>query len=186
VPPSTRHHFFSFNVLAALRAEWHTNNMKDEKFPITQAVRYLREHDLEFTVHLYNYIENGGTAVAAEQLGIEEHSVIKTIVLENELHKPVIALMHGDSQVSTKQLARLLGYKSTSPCDPKDVTKHTGYIVGGTSPFGTKTKIPIVMQESILTVPTAYINGGKRGFLVGVDPAQTQKILNARLADIAA
>lgn len=160
--------------------------MKNEKFPVTQAVRFLRDHKVEFTVHLYTYVENGGTEVASEQLGLDEHAVIKTIVLENEHGRPVIVLMHGDKQVSTKQLARLLGFKSTAPCDPKDVTRFTGYIVGGTSPFGTKTKIPVVMQESILGLERAYINGGKRGFLVGLTPADTQKLLDAKLADVAA
>ncbi|MFN8392802.1 MAG: Cys-tRNA(Pro) deacylase [Bdellovibrionota bacterium] len=160
--------------------------MKDDKIPVTQAIRFLRDQKIQFTPHLYDYVENGGTAVASEQLGFDESVVVKTIVLEDERQKPLIALMHGDKQVSTKQLARIIGAKSISPCDPKVVTKHTGYVVGGTSPFGTKTKLPVYIQQSIMPLPIVYINGGKRGFLVGVGPQDVLRALKAQPVEIAA
>ena len=159
--------------------------MKEEKYPITQAIRFLRDRKINFSIHLYEYIEHGGTEIASQELGLLEHHVIKTIVLEDELKKPVVVLMHGDKQVSTKQLGRILERKSITPCDPSVVTKHTGYLVGGTSPFGTKTKIPVFMEESIMALEVAYINGGKRGFLVGVSPLDAQKHLDAKLVHVA-
>lgn len=160
--------------------------MKSEKYPVSQAVRHLREHNIEFSAHVYSYVDHGGTKIAAEQLGIEEHKIIKTIVMEDESKKPLIVLMHGDREVSAQLLARRIGAKRITPCDPKDVTKHTGYIVGGTSPFGTKTKLPTYMEKSILDIDTAYINGGKRGFLVGLTPNDVLKSLAPTVVEVAA
>jgi Cys-tRNA(Pro) deacylase len=135
---------------------------------------------------LYDYVEHGGTAEAAHQLGFDEHRVVKTLVFENEKKEPLIVLMHGDRHVSTKQLARLRHVKSYAPCEPKTLTKHTGYIAGGTSPLGTKIPIPVIMQQTILDLDCIYLNGGKRGFLVGVDPRVIKQVLNAETADVAA
>ncbi len=159
--------------------------MKEEKYPITQAVRFLREHKINFSVHQYEYIEHGGTEVAANELGFPETAIVKTIVLEDENRKPLIVIMHGDKEVSTKNLARIINVKKITPCSPEVVTKHTGYIVGGTSPFGTKTKLPIYLESSILNLDTAYINGGKRGFLVGINPNDIKSSLSATLVEVA-
>ena len=158
--------------------------MKNEKYPITQAVRFLRERKIPFTVHLYEYVDHGGTQVASEQLGIEETKIIKTVVMEDESRKPLVVLMHGDKEVSTQKLARFIGAKKIVPCDPKDVTKHTGYIVGGTSPFGTKSPLRVFMESSISQIDTAYINGGKRGFLVGIKPEQVIASLAPQIVEV--
>ncbi len=160
--------------------------MSEPNYPVTQGVRFLRANKVEFVPLLYDYVDRGGTAVAAQQLKIEEHAIVKTIVFEDERKRPVIVLMHGDREVSAKTLARLRGTKSYLPCDPSVVTKHTGYVVGGTSPFGTKARLPVVMQESVLDINTVYINGGKRGFLVGVNPLQIKQILSAEILNVAA
>ena len=140
-------------------------------FPITQAVRFLREKKIEFVPRLYDYVEKGGTRESAKQLGVDEHAVVKTVVFETNDKKPLIVLMHGDREVSTKNLARYLNVKSVEPATPEKATKWTGYLVGGTSPFGTKTKIPVYVEQTIFELERIYINGGKRGFLVEIDPA---------------
>jgi Cys-tRNA(Pro) deacylase len=140
-------------------------------FPITQAVRFLREKKIEFVPRLYDYVEKGGTRESAKQLGVDEHAVVKTIVFETNERKPLIVLMHGDREVSTKNLARFLNVKSVEPAPPEKATKWTGYLVGGTSPFGAKTKVPVYAERSIFDLEKIYINGGKRGFLVEIDPA---------------
>jgi Cys-tRNA(Pro) deacylase len=147
------------------------------KTPVTTAVRALRTAKVEFTDHLYAYEEKGGTAVSARELGVDEHAVVKTLVMEDEKKKPLIVLMHGDRQVSEKQLARTIGVKTITPCSPEAAHKHTGYLVGGTSPFGTRTTLPVYMEETILDLPRIYINGGKRGYLVGIDPQELMRLL---------
>ena len=138
--------------------------MAKQDFPVTQAIRFLRSHNVAFEPRLYEYEERGGTAHSAECLGVDEHHVIKTIVCENEKKQGMIVLMHGDKHISTRQLARDLGMKHIDAADPKQANKWTGYLVGGTSPFGTKTVLPVYVEASILALDTIYINGGKRGF----------------------
>ncbi len=151
--------------------------MSQDKFPVTPAVRMLREHQVEFTSHLYAYESKGGTAVSARELGVDEHAVIKTLIMENERKEPLVVLMHGDCEVSTKALARLLGVKTIQPCAPAVADRHSGYQVGGTSPFGLRRALPIYMQESIAALPYLYINGGKRGYLVGLKPEDLVRVL---------
>jgi Cys-tRNA(Pro) deacylase len=155
-------------------------------FPITPAVRILREKKVAFTPHLYDYVERGGTAHSAASLKIDEHIVIKTIVLEDEGKHPLICLQHGDRDVSTKNLARILRVKTISPCDANVASRHTGYMVGGTSPFGTRKSIPIYLERSVSALPLIYINGGKRGFLVALEPAELIRVLAPMLVDAAA
>lgn len=144
--------------------------MAKDKTPVTQAVRQLRQENVAFSVHLYAYEERGGTAVSARELGVDEHAVIKTLVMQDEVGNPLIVLMHGDCEVSTKELARLINVKTIAPCNPEVASRHTGYLVGGTSPFGTRRTLPVYMEETINTLPKIYLNGGKRGFLVGLTP----------------
>ena len=150
--------------------------MSKEKYPVTPAIRFLREHHIAYEPHVFAYEEHGGTAQTAAELGLNEHQVIKTIVLENEQKKGLIVLMHGDRQISTRNLARELGMKHIEPADPKQANKWTGYLVGGTSPFGTKTRLPVYVERTILDLPVIYINGGKRGFLVAISPAGLQAL----------
>lgn len=159
---------------------------KPDEYPITQAIRVLRAEKVAFTPHLYEYVEHGGTATSAAALGVDEHAVVKTIVLEDEKKQPLICLQHGDREVSTKNLARAIGRKTITPCSPDIANRHTGYMVGGTSPFGTRKPIPIYLERSIADLPRIYINGGKRGFLVGIDPAEIVRVLRPVLVDAAA
>ena len=159
-------------------------SMTKSKTPVTPAVRVLRAAKVEFTDHLYTYEEKGGTAVSARELGVDEHAVVKTLVMEDERKKPLIVLMHGDRQVSEKQLARVVGVKTVTPCTPETAHKHTGYLVGGTSPFGTRTTMPVYMEETILDLPRIYINGGKRGYLVGIDPQEMMRLLKPVLVRV--
>ncbi len=158
--------------------------MSQEKTPVTAAIRVLRQERVEFTGHLYEYEERGGTAVSARELGIDEHTVIKTLVMEDERKNPLAVLMHGDLEVSTKELARFLGVKSITPCNPETANKHSGYLVGGTSPFGMRRVMPVYMEESILLLPKVYINGGKRGYLVGITPQAILRILKPTLVKV--
>ena len=151
--------------------------MAKADYPVTQAVRLLRDKKIDFTPHLYDYEEKGGTRRSAEELGVDEHAVVKTLVMEDESRKPLIVLMHGDREVSTKQLARTLGVKSVQPCDPNTAQKHTGYLVGGTSPFGTRMKLSVYVEQTIFDLPKIYINGGKRGFLVAIEPKVLRDVL---------
>jgi len=160
--------------------------MKDSKGPTTQATMFLKANNVEFTDHLYAYEEHGGTGVSARELGVDEHAVIKTLVMENELKKPLIVLMHGDRKVSTKELARRIGCKKVDPCKPEVANKHSGYLVGGTSPFGTKVKMPVYVERSILDLERIYINGGRRGYLVGIDPKELGRVLGIEEVDVAA
>ena len=146
-------------------------------YPVTPAVRLLREKKVEFEPHLYDYVERGGTRRSAEELGVDEHAVVKTLVMEAEGRRPFLVLMHGDREVSTKQLARHLGVKSVRPCDPQTAQKHTGYLVGGTSPFGTRARLPVYAERTIFGLPRILINGGKRGFLVSIDPQVLRDVL---------
>lgn len=139
-------------------------------YPITPAVRLLRDKKIAFEPHLYDYKEHGGTARSALELGADEHTVIKTLVMETENREPLIILMHGDREVSTKELARRIGAKSVSPCDPQTAQKHTGYMVGGTSPLATRKAMKVYAEKTIFDLPKIYINGGKRGFLVSINP----------------
>lgn len=154
------------------------DGMKDIKYPVTPAIHMLREHSVEFTPHLYTYQEKGGTAVSSKELNVPEHIVIKTLIMETDKKEPLIVLMHGNKSVSTKELARSIGSKSVSPCQPETANRHSGYQVGGTSPFGTRKKMPIYMEKTILELPLIYINGGSRGFLVSLSPKEAARILN--------
>jgi Cys-tRNA(Pro) deacylase len=154
-------------------------------YPVTQAVRYLREKNQEFVPHLYDYVEKGGTAHSANELGVDEHAVVKTLVFETNEKKPLIVLMHGDKSVSTKELARYLNVKSVAPAAPEKATKVTGYLVGGTSPFGTKTKLPIYVERTIFELDRIYINGGKRGFLVQIPPQVLSRVLEVKTLEVA-
>lgn len=155
--------------------------MAKEKTPVTAAVRMLRAEHVIFSDHPYNYEEKGGTSVSSRELGVAEHSVIKTLVMEDERRKPLIVLMHGDMQVSTKELARIIGVKQISPCSPEVAQKHSGYMVGGTSPFGTRFPMQIYMEASIAGLSKIYINGGKRGYLVGLTPEELIRVLKPQL-----
>ena len=156
--------------------------MKD-KHPVTPAVRVLREHGVAFTHHPYEYEERGGTAVSARELGVDEHAVIKTLVMEDDAKRPLVVLMHGDREVSTKNLARHLHVKTIAPCAPAVADRHSGYQVGGTSPFGTRRAMPVYMQRTIADLPYLYVNGGKRGYLVGMTPADLMRVLQPELVD---
>ena len=146
-------------------------------FPITPAVRFLREKKVDFVPHLYDYVEKGGAKESSRQLNIDIHAVVKTLVLETNEKKPLIVLMHGDKEVSTKSLARFLDVKSVEPATPEKASKLTGYLVGGTSPFGVRTKMPVYVEASIFEFEKIYINGGKRGFLVEIDPVVLRSAL---------
>ena len=156
-----------------------------EKAPVTPAVRQLRAAGVSFTDHLYEYEEKGGTAVSAASLDVDEHSVVKTLIMEDDAKQPLVVLMHGDRQVSTKELARVLKVKTISPCSPETANRHTGYMVGGTSPFGTRRSMPVYMERTILDLPRIYINGGKRGYLVGIEPAAVVRLLEPTLVSVA-
>jgi len=152
--------------------------------PATTAVRELRTNEVEFTDHPYEYEEKGGTAASARELGVPEHAVVKTLVMEDEEKMPLVVLMHGDLKVSTRELARIIGVKAVSPCSPETANRHSGYIVGGTSPFGTRRKMPVYMEVSILELPKIYINGGRRGYLVGIAPQDVVRVLAPRLVKV--
>jgi Cys-tRNA(Pro) deacylase len=153
--------------------------------PSTPATRLLRERKLPYTEHLYRYEERGGTAASARQLGVDEHAVVKTLVMEDETGAPLIVLQHGDREVSVKALARQLGRKSITPCRPEVAQRHSGYLVGGTSPLGTRKAMPIYVERSVLDLPIIYVNGGSRGFLVGVEPKALAALLAATPVDAA-
>lgn len=157
--------------------------MGRDKVQATTAVRELRAHKVEFTDHLYEYEEKGGTAVSARELGVPEHEVVKTL-MEDEDKRPLVVLMHGDLKVSTKELARIIGVKTVSPCNPETANRHSGYIVGGTSPFGTRKKMPTYMEETIMDLPKVYINGGRRGYLVGIAPQEVVRVLAPKVVKV--
>lgn len=153
--------------------------------PVTAAIRVLRQHGVAFEPHQFPYVEKGGTAHSAAALGVEEHAVVKTLIMENAEKRPLCVLMHGDREVSTKALARHLGTKSVTPCKPETADKHSGYQIGGTSPFGLRNAMPIYCEETILALPMIYINGGKRGFLVALSPDVLTKVLKVLTVNVA-
>jgi Cys-tRNA(Pro) deacylase len=155
------------------------------KIPSTPATRLLREKGVAYTEHPYRYEERGGTRVSARELGVDEHAVVKTLVMEDEAGQPLIVLMHGDREVSTKALARQLGRKSIAICKPEVADRHSGYQVGGTSPLGTRRAMPVFVERTVLALPRVYVNGGSRGFLVGLAPAELARLLGATPVDAA-
>jgi Cys-tRNA(Pro) deacylase len=152
--------------------------MSKDKPPSTQAVRLLKEKGVNFTLRTYKYEEKGGTPVASSELGVDEHQVIKTLVMEDDRKNAFLILMHGDNQVSTKNFARVLGVKSIEPCDPETAQRHTGYVVGGISPFGTRKPLKVYVEASILALTKIYINAGKRGLLAEMSPLELKRVLN--------
>jgi Cys-tRNA(Pro) deacylase len=160
--------------------------MKSEtNVPETPATLFLKRHGIAHSNHLYAYEEHGGTRISARELNVSEHAVVKTLVMEDEAGKPLIVLMHGDRKVSTKDLARQVGVKKVAPCQPTVAQRHTGYMVGGTSPFGTKKELPVYIEQSILDLPLIYINGGRRGYLVGVHPHDILRVLKSQTVEVA-
>jgi Cys-tRNA(Pro) deacylase len=155
------------------------------KTPSTPATRLLREQGIAYTEHPYRYEEKGGTRVSARELGVDEHAVVKTLVMEDEAGAPLVVLQHGDREVSLKNLARQLGKKGISPCKPEVAQRHSGYMVGGTSPLGTRKALPVYVERTILDLPRIYLNGGSRGFLVGLDPKPLCALLGATPVDAA-
>ncbi len=153
---------------------------KQQHVSETPATQALRAAGVAFTEHVYDYVDHGGTAESARQLGWDEHAVVKTLVMHNERSEPLIVLMHGDKQVSTKNLARAIGAKSVEPCKPEVAQRHSGYLVGGTSPFGTRKAMPVYVEASVLGLPRLLINGGRRGYLVGLAPEVLTGVLGAR------
>jgi Cys-tRNA(Pro) deacylase len=159
--------------------------MSKDKVPATQAIRVLREQGVAFETHLYDYVEKGGTAASSSALGVDEHAVVKTLIMENDQRDPLVVLMHGDKQVSTRALARTLGARSIQPCKPEVADKHSGYQVGGTSPFGTKRAMPVYLERSVLALERIWVNGGRRGLLVSLAPSELVRVLAPTLVDVA-
>lgn len=151
----------------------------------TPATQMLRERGIAFTEHVYDYVDHGGTAVSAQALGVDEHAVVKTLVMEDDKAAPLIVLMHGDCTVSTRNLARQTGRRKIEPCRPEVAQRHSGYMVGGTSPFGTRKRMPVFVERTILELPKIYINGGRRGYLVGIEPGALVEIVQASPVDCA-
>jgi len=151
----------------------------------TPGIVFLRKHGVAHTEHFYEYVEHGGTAVSSATLGVPEHEVVKTLVMEDDLRKPLLVLMHGDRKVSTKALARQAGRKRIAPCRPQDAQRHSGYQLGGCSPFGLRKPLPIYMERSILELPRILINAGRRGYLVGIDPREIVRTLSPTLVEVA-
>ncbi|EGV28369.1 ybaK/ebsC protein [Thiorhodococcus drewsii AZ1] len=159
--------------------------MKTAKEPVTQAIRVLRAAKVPFEGHPYKYVDGGGTAQFAEEMGVDEHLVIKTLIMEDEKGNPLIVLMHGDRQVSTQALARTVGVKRIAPCAPKVADRHSGYQVGGTSPFGTRHTMPVYCEQGIAALPRIYINGGKRGYIISLDTQDALRLLQPTLVEMA-
>jgi len=158
---------------------------KKEHVSETPATAFLKKHGAVYTEHIYAYEEHGGTAVSARELSVPEHEVVKTLVMEDEAKRPLIVLMHGDRKVSTKNLARQIGVKKVEPCTPEAASRHSGYLVGGTSPFGTRKKLPVYVEKSVLGLARIYINGGRRGYLVGIAPGELVRLLGAKSVEVA-
>ncbi len=158
-------------------------NKHEHHAPETPATRFLRQHGIAYSSHMYAYEEHGGTAVSSRELNVSEHSVIKTLIMEDENAAPLIVLMHGDRKVSTKELARQVGCKRIETCKPETANRHTGFLVGGTSPFGTRKKMPVYMERTILDLPLVYINGGRRGYLVGLHPHDILRVLQPKIVE---
>ncbi len=159
--------------------------MNKDHIPATPAIRVLKDNGVDFVPRPYKYEERGGTEVAARELGVDEHLTVKTLVMEDEKKAPFIVLMHGDKEVSTRELARTLGVKTVQPCDPAAANRHTGYMVGGTSPFGTKKALPVYVEETILSLPAIYINAGRKGLLVEMKPADLVRLLKPVTVNVA-
>lgn len=151
----------------------------------TPATSFLAQHGVRYTEHFYDYVEHGGTAVSSSALGVPEHEVVKTLIMETDKGDPLVVLMHGDRKVSTKELARAAGAKRIFPSKPEAAQRHSGYLVGGTSPFGTRKAMPVYLQKTVLGLPRIYINGGRRGFLVGMAPSELTRVLKPVLVDVA-
>jgi Cys-tRNA(Pro) deacylase len=151
--------------------------MSETDYPITPAVRSLREKGVQFVQHVYRYEEHGGTRQFAAEFGVDKHQVVKTLVFETDQKKPLLVLMHGDREVSTKQMARIIGVKQVTPCDAKDAQRHTGYRFGGKSPFGIRRQLPVYAEKTIFDLTKIYINGGKRGFIIEVHPSDLRSSL---------
>jgi Cys-tRNA(Pro) deacylase len=158
---------------------------KKEHVSETPATQFLRKHGVAFDEHPYEYEEHGGTAVSSRALGVPEHDVIKTLVMQDDAARPLIVLMHGDCKVSTKNLARAIGCKAVEPCKPEVANRHTGFLVGGTSPFGTRKQMPVYVEKSILELPRIYINGGRRGYLVSIEPSELVRVLAPKPVEVA-
>lgn len=159
--------------------------MAGKNIPVTAAIRVLREYAVDFAPHEYEYVEQGGTAASSSALGVPEHAVVKTLVMEDDERRPLIVLMHGDKQVSTRNLARAIGARSVQPCKPEVAEKHSGYRVGGTSPFGTRRAMPAYLERTVLDLPRVWINGGRRGLLVSLAPSELVRVLAPTLVDVA-
>ena len=153
---------------------------KDKHVSETPATQWLKAHGVAYTEHVYDYVDHGGTAESSRQLGRPEHEVVKTLVMQDDKGEPLIVLMHGDRSVSTKNLARAIGAKSVEPCKPEVAQRHSGFLVGGTSPFGSRKAMPVYVEESVLALPGILINGGRRGYLVGIEPGVLTRLLGAR------
>ena len=151
----------------------------------TPATSMLRQHGVQYTEHVYEYVEHGGTGVSSSSLGVDEHHVVKTLIFENDKRQPLCVLMHGDRKVSTKELARQIGVKRVAPCTPEDAHRHSGYQVGGCSPFGLRKPMPVYMEKSILDIEKIFINGGKRGFLLGLPPQEVVRVVKPALVSAA-
>lgn len=151
----------------------------------TPATQFLKKSSVAYGEHPYDYVDHGGTAESARQLGVDEHSVVKTLVMQDDAARPLLVLMHGDCKVSTRNLARQIGVKSVEPCKPEVANRHSGYLVGGTSPFGTRKQMPVYVEKTILALEKIFINGGRRGYLVGIDPAVLPRLLNAKPVECA-
>ncbi len=151
----------------------------------TPATAFLAKHGVAYTEHEFDYLEHGGTSHSSSRLGVPEHEVVKTLVMETEKGEPLVVLMHGDRKVSTKELARAAGVKRIAPCRPETATRHSGYLIGGTSPFGTRKGMPVYLEKSVLALPRIYINGGRRGYLLGMDPREIVRVLSPVLVEVA-
>jgi Cys-tRNA(Pro) deacylase len=151
----------------------------------TPATALLATQGVSYTEHEFEYVEHGGTGHSSSAMGVPEHQVIKTLVMENEKGEPLVVLMHGDRKVSTKELARQAGCKRVAPCKPETATRHSGYLIGGTSPFGTRKRMPVYLERSVMALPRIYINGGRRGYLLGMDPEELVRVLQPALVDVA-
>lgn len=150
----------------------------------TAATVFLAQHQVAFTEHYFEYVEHGGTAASSSALGVPEHVVVKTLIMETDRGDPLVVLMHGDRKVSTRELARVAGVKRIVPCKPEDAQRHSGYLIGGTSPFGTRKPMPVYLERSVLEMPRIYINGGQRGYLLGMDSTELQRVLSPVLVDV--
>ena len=151
----------------------------------TPATAFLAKHAVSYTEHEFEYKEHGGTSHSSTSLGVPEHHVVKTLIMEDDRGDPLVVLMHGDRKVSTKELARQAGVKKIAPCKPEAATRHSGYLIGGTSPFGTRKEMRVFLERSVLDLPVIYINGGRRGYLLGMEPAELTRVLAPKLVEVA-